>query len=105
MTKSKILQNEIDIAIDKIKLLTENDRNEVHNLFLKIYNNFLNLPEDEFINEIYYNQYKKIIKNSSSTFEEELASLLKNDDNTNTYDNYLNIKASILMMSPEKLCK
>jgi hypothetical protein len=106
MTKSKILKIEIDNAIEKIKLLSTNEKLEVYNIFSNVYKLYLNLPKEDFINDFYYHTYKKSIIISKPIFDSELKSLLENDiDNTNTSDNFFQIKTSLLMMSPEKLTK
>ena len=105
MTESQSLQIEIDNAIEKIKLLSENEKLEVHNIFLAVYKKFLNLPKDEFINDFFYNIYKKSILISKPNIESELNSLLQNNITVNTSDNFFQIKASILMLSPEKFTK
>jgi hypothetical protein len=106
MTKSNTLKIEIDTAIEKIKLLTKNEKLEVYNIFSNVYKLYLNLPKEEFINDFYYQTYKKSIIISKPLFEEELKSLLENNDaDTNTSDNFFQIKVSLLMMSPEKLTK
>lgn len=106
MTKSQSLQNEIDNAIEKIKLLRENQKLEVHNIFLNVYKLYLSLPKEEFIDDFFYETYKKSTIISKPIFESELKSLLENnDDDVNTKDNFFQIKASLLMLSPEKFTK
>ena len=106
MTKSSTLKIEIDTAIEKIKLLTKNEKLEVYNIFSNVYKLYLNLPKEEFINDFYYHTYKKSIIISKPIFESELKSLLENDIiNPNISDNFFQIKTSLLMMSPEKLTK
>ena len=51
MTKSNTLKIEIDTAIEKIKLLTKNEKLEVYNIFSNVYKLYLHLPKEEFINE------------------------------------------------------
>lgn len=105
MNKSENLENEINLAIKKISSLTENDRIEVHNIFLNIFNDYLNLPKEEFINEYYYSAYKKTIDRFKPFFESELSCLLDLNDNTNVLDNFFHIKGSLLMMIPKGVTK
>lgn len=51
MTKSKTLKIEIDNAIEKIKLLSTNEKLEVYNIFSNVYKLYLNLPKEDFIND------------------------------------------------------
>ena len=53
MTKSKTLKIEIDNAIEKIKLLSTNEKLEVYNIFSNVYKLYLNLPKEDFINDFY----------------------------------------------------
>lgn len=105
MNKSETLENEINLAIKKISSLTVNDRIEVHNIFLNIFNDYLNLPKEEFINEYYYCAYKKTIDRFKPFFESELSCLLDLNDNTNVLDNFFHIKGSLLMMIPKGVTK
>lgn len=106
MKKSEILENEINSTIEKISLLTETDKIEVYNLFLNVYKKVKDIPKEEFINDFYYQSYLKCILISKPIMEEELNSLkTNNDDDTNTSDNFFQIKASILMLSAKKFTK
>ena len=102
MKKSKILQNEINNAIEKFKLLTENERIEVYKISVDILEKSTKLPIKEFINDHYYKSYKQSLSNHKPHFENELRSLLENKDNTYTDNNFSLIKGSLLMLSPEK---
>ena len=101
MTRSTILQNKIDDAIKKIKLLTKHDRLEVYQIFLDVFQNYTNLPKEEFINDFYYHTYVKSLNIYKPIFESELKGLL-NAESNEIVDNYFQIKASLLMLSPEK---
>lgn len=105
MTKSEILKTKIELAIKKIESLTENNRIEVHNLFIDVFNESLKLPEEEFINKHYYNSYKKLINSASETFKLELSSLLDEKDKVNIEDNFFQIKCSLILMLPERFTK
>jgi len=106
MTKSQILQVEINNAFEKIKLLSDKEKLKVHDIFLDIYKKYVNLTKEDFISDFYFETYKKSKIISRPHFERELKSLLENsDDDTNINNNFFQIKASILMMSPEKFTK
>lgn len=106
MKKSELLENEINSAIATIGLLNESSRLEVYNLFFNIYKKAKDLPREDFINDFYYQSYFKFISISKPIFEEELNNLKHCiDDDTNTSDNFFQIKASIFMMSPKKFIK
>jgi hypothetical protein len=104
MTQSKILQSEINHGIDTIKTLTENDSQQVYQIFLSAYQKYLNLPKDEFINGFYYSLYKKMMKINQPMIEMELKSLLQNEESVLS-DNFFQIKVSMMMFSVEKMIK
>ena len=54
MTESQKLEIEINDGIEKIKLLNENEKLEVHKLFLNVYKLYLQLPKEEFIDDFFY---------------------------------------------------
>lgn len=60
MTESQKLDIEINDGIEKIKLLNENEKLEVHKLFLNVYKLYLQLPKEEFIDDFFMKLIKKV---------------------------------------------
>ena len=105
MTRTEILENEINIGIDKINLLTENDKFEVQKIYSDIFNIFKKLSKEDFIHEIYYTDFLKGFEQTKNFIRNEIEDLITVKSDIYTKDNYFQIKTSLLLMRPHKVIK
>lgn len=102
MSKAEILQNEIIEGIKKIESFNENDRLKVHKIYSDIYNKYLLLSKEDFIDDYFYNQHLEFVKISSERHQTEIKNLLDEKYLIDIEDNFFQIKMSLRGMLPNK---
>ena len=103
MSRTEILQTEILEGIKKIESFTEENRLEVHKIYNDIYNKYLQLSQEDFIDDYFYNQHLKFVAISSERHQTEIKNLLDEKYLVDINDNFFQIKKSLWGMLPHKI--